>query len=160
MTKLKKAKVIPVAIHRVRQPQTVKAGSQPRVVKMSASLKVGSNPPASIVSPLDDPMSAALRISRLGQSLSLAHDREQDLMHQNEALVKQKAALDSEVLRLTQFLQQKDLEHHNEIRQVKTKSHQEGISSAAKEMHTLWSSNEFAAELMYGELFDKGNLQI
>ena len=144
MTKNKMKNVVPVSIHRVRQPRVGKTGTQPRVIKVSSNLKMSP----SIVDPIP---SATLQNSKLRCNLSLAHHREQEIVKQNEALVTENAELQAEVVRLTQFLLQKDEEHHIELRESKTQSHQEGLHAAAKEMHTLWSSHEFAAELMYGK---------
>ena len=155
MTKIRKkiqqhAKAVPVTSRPIRQPQTVNA-SLPRHIKISKDLRLSSNPPAP--SPGSDPSIVNIEGAQLGQSLSLALLREEELLHQKDVLVIETLALRAEVFRLNAFLQQKNNDHDNEMEKIKLISHQEGVSAAAEEMQKMWSSHEFAAELMYGKRF-------
>ena len=68
-------------------------------------------------------------------------DVQQALFLENETITNQVIALESQ-------LQQKDFNHKRDIDKAKKRSHRAGQDSVVDELGRVWSSNEFAAELI------------
>ena len=69
------------------------------------------------------------------------------------AAMEESAKAKAEVLRLTKAFQQNQIDHTKEMVEVQKKSFLDGQAAVVGEMKTLMSSNEFAAEMMWGKTF-------
>ena len=149
MNKQKKKNQIAKSLLSVREPRKEKRQhvSLPKVSKkLAASLILDPTPPIPTTN------ITQLRIDELSNSVIAAHDREVILKQQTCELEVEKIALSKQVQQLQIALDSKTAGHHKELEIAKKKSYRLGHDEAAMELHKVWSSDEFAAELMYGEL--------
>ena len=73
------------------------------------------------------------------------------LKAQNDALCEERGLLEKEVVRLNDLVQENKSNHLAVVAQVAKTSFSRGHSTVVQEFKQLWTSKEFAAELMYGE---------
>ena len=74
-----------------------------------------------------------------------------DLRAANETLLSANALLTEELVALKKISEQKDFYHSKQMSKCAEDSHLQGHVAAVEEMNQVWSSKEFAAELMYGK---------
>ena len=149
MTKLRtKSKTAPsLPLMRSMKKET-KARAIP-VQKLSSKLG-GSLAPAIVEQAVDG--GTKQRIDVLNNKLLLAHTREESLREQTESLQAEITQLRQAVSLLQNNKDQNNTEHKQEILKLRKRQFRSGHEAACKELKILWSSSEFAAELMYGEL--------
>ena len=75
-----------------------------------------------------------------------------DLQEMNTALLNENETITNDFIRLQTKLQEKDFNHERDMKKANRKSHEAGQASVVGELGRVWTSNEFAAELMYGSL--------
>ena len=79
------------------------------------------------------------------------HKREEELLATVDSTGEENMKLKDEISRLQRFLHQRDEDHAASIKTAKKQSFKAGADAVVDEIQELWSSNEFAAEMMYGE---------
>ena len=83
-----------------------------------------------------------------------ANDEDQlKLRNTNDDLVSSNTSLKKELAAMKLLFQKKEADHKSELLVCAQTSHQQGHVEAVEETKKAWGSNEFAAELMYGEHF-------
>ena len=82
------------------------------------------------------------------------HEREKKLTADLELAREANEKQADEIERLKRFLHQREEDHNVSIGTSAEKSFKAGAAAVVDEMHDLWTSNEFAAEMMYGEIFE------
>ena len=79
------------------------------------------------------------------------HKREEELLATVDSAGEENMKLKDEISQLQRFLHQRDEDHAASIKSVEKRSFKAGADAVVDEIEELWSSNEFATEMMYGE---------
>ena len=92
-----------------------------------------------------------VEIKALKEKLLVAVKNLAEMTAMNEALMNENDAITNDVIKLQRVLKEKDFNHKRDITKVSLRSQRDGQASVARELDKVWTSSEFAAELMYGE---------
>ena len=89
--------------------------------------------------------------SDISEKLLVSAINQADLRTANEKLLHANSELTEEIVALKKISDQKNQIHIKQMSKCAEDSHRQGHVAAVEEMKNVWSSKEFAAELMYGE---------
>ena len=123
-------------------------------VRLTSSLRDASSNQATPCSKVSLPPPHLAVIGDLNEKIMLLHKSQEARLHLCNATLEDNAILKREVLRLTESLAQTKQNHQKEVIKVKKASFLEGQGVIVGEMKKVVTSKEFAAEMMWGSLFD------
>ena len=132
----------------------VRAEFARKPVRLMSSMRKAAADQTAPPNPVDVPLlSTDVVLQTQNDKILMLHKNLEARLLLCTAAMEESAIAKAEVLRLTKAFQQNQIDHAKEMAEVQKKSFLEGQAAVVGEMKTLMSSNEFAAEMMWGKTF-------